>query len=69
MGLTRSNQPGEDTNVFSTQGFPALAANMTKNGHLYVVYADVGENTGDKADVYLVRSSNGGETPGPPECA
>jgi hypothetical protein len=34
--------------------------NPVKTNHLYVAYADKGTNSGDKADVYFVRSTDGG---------
>jgi hypothetical protein len=38
---------------------PGAAAGTSKAGHLYVAYADKGTGS-DKADVFFVRSSNGG---------
>ena len=42
--------------------FPVLAVNPATNkaGHLYVAYADKGENTNDSADVFLVSSTDRG---------
>jgi hypothetical protein len=42
-----------------TNSFPQAAVNPA-NGHIYVVYNDVGTATGDKADVFLRESSTGG---------
>ena len=39
---------------------PTTATN--KAGHLYVAYADTGTNSGDKADIFLLASTDGGVT-------
>jgi len=36
------------------------AVNPVKTNHVYVAYADNGENSGDKADIFFVSSTNGG---------
>ncbi|MCL5099258.1 MAG: glycoside hydrolase, partial [Candidatus Omnitrophica bacterium] len=63
LHLKRANSAdGSDT--FDAFPFPVVAVNPDSNkaSHLYVVYADTGENAGDKADIFLVRSTNGGDT-------
>src|SRR6185503_8804353 len=59
--LKRSNSAME-SDVFTAWPFPVVAVNPNPNkaGHLYVCYADRGENSGDKADVFFVRSTDGG---------
>jgi len=62
LGLKRSNSAAAD-DTFSAFAMPVPAANpsFSKAGHLYVAYADQGSG-GDKADVFFVRSTDGGVT-------
>jgi hypothetical protein len=61
LELKRSNI-ATSSDVFNAWPFPVPAVNPATDraGHLYVAYADRGENSGDKADIYLVCSTNGG---------
>ncbi|MCL4179158.1 MAG: glycoside hydrolase [Verrucomicrobia bacterium] len=65
ISLLRSNS-AESDDYFKAFIIPALAvnpeANPTRRDDLYVVYADKGENTGDRADSFLVYSKDGGAT-------
>lgn len=49
-----------EVDQFSAWPFPVPAINPAKTGHLYVAYADKGDNIGDKADIFLVASTNNG---------
>jgi len=51
---------GTAGDLFSAWPFPVPALNPAKAGHLYVAYADTGDNSGDKADIFLVASTNSG---------
>lgn len=61
LQLLRSNTASTD-DWFSAFPFPVPAANPVKTNHLYVAFADKGTNENDKADVFFIRSSNGGTT-------
>jgi hypothetical protein len=63
LALKRSNAAASD-DTFNVYPFPVVAANpdIIKAGHLYVTYADTGQNSGDKADIFLVRSTDSGAT-------
>ncbi|MCL5099151.1 MAG: hypothetical protein M1608_16765 [Candidatus Omnitrophica bacterium] len=60
--LKRSNSAAA-SDIFRAFAFPVVAANPDpdKASHLYVVYADTGQNPGDKSDIFLVSSANGGD--------
>lgn len=57
LGNTATN-----SDTFNVFPFPVPAVNPSTNklGHLYVAYADRATNANDKADVFFVRSSDGG---------
>ena len=59
MFLKRSST-AEEGDYFNAWPFPVLALNPAKTNHLYVAYADRGTNAVDRADVFLVRSADGG---------
>jgi hypothetical protein len=59
LELLRSNT-ATNTDTFRVFAFPVPAVNPVKTNLLYVAYADKGTNTNDKADVYFVRSTDGG---------
>jgi hypothetical protein len=64
LHLKRSNSADSD-DTFNAYPFPVLAVNptSTKANHLYVAYADKAQNPNDshdRADVFFVRSTNGG---------
>ena len=63
LGLKRSNTAAND-DTFGAFPLPVVAVNPATNlaGHLYVAYADKGTNTGDKADIFFVQSTNSGVT-------
>jgi hypothetical protein len=46
---------------FRTNTFPQVAVNPV-NGNLYAVFDDVGQASGDRADVYFTQSTNGGSS-------
>jgi hypothetical protein len=46
---------------FRSNTFPQSAVNAA-NGNIYVVYDDVGQAAGDKADVFFTQSTDGGTT-------
>src|SRR5439155_20687427 len=54
LGLTVSSS---NSTVFRTNAFPQAVVTA---GGIYVTYNDRGTAAGDKADVFLVQSSNGG---------
>jgi len=56
----RRNNAAEASDYFNAWPFPVPALNPAKTGHLYVVYADLGTNSGDKADIYFTASTDGG---------
>jgi hypothetical protein len=58
LGLTYSNT---NSSSFRTNAFPQAAVNPV-TGAIYVVFNDVGTAAGDKADVFLTESTNGGST-------
>ncbi len=58
--LKRSNSAAE-SDYFRAYPMPVLAVNPLKAGHVHVAYADEGETPGDRADVFLTWSTNGGE--------
>jgi hypothetical protein len=60
LQLLRSNTAAS-TDAFRAFPFPVPAANPVKTDHLYVAFADKGTNA-DKADVFFIRSSDGGAT-------
>src|SRR5712692_6802154 len=62
LALKRSNTAADD-DWFRTFPFPVVGVNPdpSKTGHVYVAYADKG-TSGDKADVFLVRSTDGGSS-------
>ena len=57
MGLTRSVSNSQS---FRSNGFPSVVVNPV-DGTMYCVFADRGTGS-DKADVYMVTSTNGGAT-------
>jgi hypothetical protein len=59
LELLRSNTSTND-DTFRAFPFPVPAANPAKTNHLYLAYADRGTNSGDKADVFFLCSTNGG---------
>jgi hypothetical protein len=61
LELKRSNT-ATNTDTFRAFPFPVPAVNPdpAKSNHLYVAFADKGTNTNDKADVFFIRSSDGG---------
>jgi hypothetical protein len=59
LPLQRSNTAATN-DTFRTFPFPVVAVNPAQAGHLYVAYADQGTNSGDKANISLVYSTNGG---------
>ena len=59
LQLLRSNT-ATNTDTFLGFALPVPAVNPVKTNHLYVAYADKGTNGGDKADIYFVRSTDGG---------
>jgi len=59
LELKRNNSAAAD-DQFNAWPFPVPASNPAKTGHLYVAYADKGDNSGDKADIFLVASTNSG---------
>ena len=63
LELKRS-EDGAIDDWFNAWPFPVPAVNPATNraGHLYVAYADKGENAGDKADIFLVHSTDNGVT-------
>jgi hypothetical protein len=67
LGLKRSNTAAED-DTFGVFPFPVVAVNpdFNKANHLYIAYADKGQNPGDKADVFFINSTDGGATWNPP---
>src|SRR5207248_3024559 len=56
LGLTVSNT---NSTAFRTNAFPQAA--VTPNG-IYVTFNDKGTTTGDKADIFLAKSTDGGAT-------
>ena len=64
LGLTGTRQGTATPSGFRSSEFPHAAINPV-NGHVYAVYANKGAGT-DKADVFLVRSTDGGATFGAP---
>lgn len=63
LGLTGTPQGGSLSTIRSSK-FPHAAVNPI-NGNVYAVYADDGAGA-DKADIYVVQSTNGGATWGAP---
>jgi hypothetical protein len=63
LQLRRSNSV-TNGEFFNAWPFPVPAVNPATNraGHLYVTYADIGENTNDSADIFFVYSTDGGIT-------
>jgi hypothetical protein len=63
LQLKRSNSAAND-DAFKAFPFPVPAVNPTssKSNHLYVAYADKVTNSADRADIYFVRSVDGGAT-------
>jgi hypothetical protein len=59
LELLRSNN-ATNTDNFRAFPFPVPAVNPIKTNHLYVAYADRGTNSGDKADIFFLSSTNGG---------
>ncbi len=59
LELKRSNSAA-DSDTFRAFPSPMVAVNPGKTNHLYVAFADLGANYGDKADVLLVASTDGG---------
>ena len=59
LRLLRSNT-ATATDTFNAFPFPVVATNPARNSQMHVAYADRGTNAADKADIYLVRSSDGG---------
>ena len=55
----RSNT-ATNTDTFRAFALPVPAVNPVKTNHLYVAYADKGTNANDRADIFLVGSTNGG---------
>ncbi len=62
LRLKRSNAAA-DLDAFRVFPFPVVAVSplSARAGHLYVAYADKGDGT-DKADIFLRRSTDGGNT-------
>ena len=60
LGLTTGSAGPTPNLSFRTNAFPMVAVNPTNSQDLYVVYDDVGQASGDKADIYFTQSSNGG---------
>ena len=56
----RCSNTATNTDTFRAFAFPVPAVNPVKTNHLYVAYADKGTNSGDKADIFFVCSTNGG---------
>ncbi|MBE0540426.1 MAG: exo-alpha-sialidase [Verrucomicrobia bacterium] len=56
----KSSNAAADDDTFRVFPFPVPAINPVKTNHLYMAYADRGTNSGDKADVFFVCSTNGG---------
>ena len=59
--MKRSNAAASD-DTFTVPTFPVVAVNPhpAKSNHLYVAYADKGTNANDRADIFFVRSNDGG---------
>jgi hypothetical protein len=62
LGLTTGTAGPTPNLSFRTNAFPLAAVNPTNSQNLYVVYNDVGQASGDKADIFFTQSSNGGTT-------
>ncbi len=59
LKLLRSNT-ATNTDTFRAFPFPVPAVNPVKTSHLYVAYADKVQSSSDKADVFFLRSTDGG---------
>ena len=62
LQLKRRNSTNETERLdtFWAFPFPVAAANPSRTGHVYIAFADKGTNNDDKADVFVVRSTDGG---------
>jgi hypothetical protein len=65
MALLRSNATPDTNDYFNAYNYLALAVNPDTNGtnrakHLYGAYADQVTNSSDRADIYFLRSTDGG---------
>jgi hypothetical protein len=47
---------------FRTNTFPMMVTNPKNSSNLYIVYDDVGQNSGDRGDIYFTQSNNGGSS-------
>jgi hypothetical protein len=47
---------------FRSNAFPMMVTNPANSQNLYIVYDDVGQNSGDRGDIYFTQSNNGGST-------
>jgi hypothetical protein len=47
---------------FRTNAFPMMVTNPANSSNLYIVYDDVGQNSGDRGDIYFTQSNNGGSS-------
>jgi len=64
MHLMRNNTTSDTNDYFKAFNYPGLAVNsdLARSNHLYVAYADQGTNANDRADVFFLQSTDGGQT-------